>query len=227
MSTSKLNVGLLGGTGEEGRGLALRWARAGARVVIGSRAADRARETAEQLNKILGSGDIGHGDNRRAAQSDFVLLSVPFQHAVSTLGGVQDEIRPGSIVIDATVPVSFEKGKAMYAETPEGSASAHLRARLRADIPLVGAFKTIPAHSMEALAEGLDCDDFVIGDDREARTRVIEAMRSISGLRPVDAGGLDSAGTIERMTVLAIGINRRYKIKTARFHVIGLRDLPI
>ncbi len=200
----------------------MRWARAGARVVIGSRAAERARETAEQLNAILGSNLIGHGDNRRAAQSDFVLLSVPFQHAAPTLDGVQQEIRAGAILIDATVPVSFEKGRASYAEPPEGSASEHLRVRLRGDIPLAGAFKTIPAHSMEALDEDLNCDDFVIGDTAEARARVIEAMRSISGLRPVDAGGLESARTIERMTVLAIGINRRYKIKTARFSVVGL-----
>lgn len=222
MSISETTIGLLGGTGEEGRGLALRWARAGARVVIGSRAADRARETAEQLNKILGSSVIGHGDNRRAAQSDFVLLSVPFPHAAATLEGVQAEIHHGAILIDATVPVSFEKGKASYAEPPEGSASEHLRAMLRSDIPLVGAFKTIPAHSMEAMEEGLDCDDFVVGDAQDARARVIEAMRAISGLRPVDAGGLESARTIERMTVLAIGINRRYKVKTARFRVIGL-----
>ena len=222
MSIGELSVGLLGGTGEEGRGLALRWARAGARVVIGSRAAERARETAEQLNAILGSNLIAHGDNRRAAQSDLVLLSVPFQHAAATLDGVQQEIRPGAILVDATVPVAFEKGRASYAEPPEGSASEHLRARLRADIPLTGAFKTIPAHSMEALDENLNCDDFVIGDTTEARERVIEAMRAISGLRPVDAGGLESARTIERMTVLAIGINRRYRIKTARFSVVGL-----
>jgi NADPH-dependent F420 reductase len=222
MAIGDLSIGLLGGTGEEGRGLALRWARAGARVVIGSRAADRARETAEQLNKIIGSNAIGHGDNRRAAQSDFALLSVPFQHAAATLNGVQDEMRPGTILIDATVPVSFEKGKATYAEPPEGSASEHLRAQLRRDIPLVGAFKTIPAHSMGALDEGLECDDFVVSDDREALTRVIEAIRSISGLRAIDAGGLDRARTIERMTVLAIEINRRYKIKTARFRVIGV-----
>src|SRR5262245_60766682 len=184
MSISEISIGLLGGTGEEGKGLALRWARAGARVVIGSRAADRARETAEQLNKILGSSEIGHGDNHRAAQCDFVLLSVPFQHAAETLDVVQSEIRPGAILIDATVPVSFDKGKASYAEPPEGSASEHLRARLRSEIPLVGAFKTIPAHSMEALDEGLDCDDFVVGDEQDARSRVMEAMRSISGLRP-------------------------------------------
>jgi len=141
---------------------------------------------------------------------------------VSTLEAVQQELRPGSILIDATVPVSFEKGKATYAAPPEGSASEHLRARLRAEIQLVGAFKTIPAHSMEDLNEGLDCDDFVIGDTGDAKSSVIQAMTSIAGLRPVDAGSLESARTIERMTVLAIGINRRYKIKTARFRVAGL-----
>jgi predicted dinucleotide-binding enzyme len=75
---------------------------------------------------------------------------------------------------------------------------------------------------MEALDDELDCDDFVVGDSADARAQVIEAMRAISGLRPVDAGGLEAARVIERMTVLAIGINRRYKIKTARFRVIGL-----
>jgi predicted dinucleotide-binding enzyme len=75
---------------------------------------------------------------------------------------------------------------------------------------------------METLDDELDCDDFVVGDNGDARARVIEAMRGISGLRPVDAGGLEGARAIERMTVLAIGINRRYKIKTARFRVIGL-----
>src|SRR5215471_4097562 len=222
MSISEISVGLLGGTGPEGRGLALRWARAGAQVVIGSRAADRARETAEQLNKILGSNVIGHGDNHRAAQSDFVLLSVPFQHAAATLDVVQSEIRPGAILIDATVPVSFDKGRANYAEPPEGSASEHLRARLRSDVHLVGAFKTVPALSMEALEEALDCADFVFGEDQEANARVSEAMRSISGLKPVDVGGLEAARTVERMTVLAIIINRRYKIRTARFRVVGL-----
>ena len=180
MSISGITIGLLGGTGEEGRGLALRWARAGARVVIGSRAADRARETAEQLNKLLGADAIGHGDNTRAAQCDFVLLSVPFQHAASTLEAVMPQIRPGATLIDATVPVSFDRGRASYAEPPEGSASEHLRARLRADIRLVGAFKTIPAHSMEALDADLDCDDFVVGDSPDARQQVIEAMRARS-----------------------------------------------
>jgi NADPH-dependent F420 reductase len=125
-------------------------------------------------------------------------------------------------VIDITVPVSFEQGRVRYVELPEGSASEHLKARLPETIPLVAAFKTEPAHLLAEIDEPLDCDSFVSSDSKDAKARVIEALGFIKGLRPVDAGTLYSARTLERMTVLAIGINRRYKIKTARYRVIGL-----
>jgi NADPH-dependent F420 reductase len=126
------------------------------------------------------------------------------------------------VLIDITVPVSFEKGRARYIELPEGSASEHLRARLPESLPLVAAFKTEPAHLLAEIHEPLDCDTFVASDSKEAKARAIEAISFIEGLRPLDAGLLESARTIERMTVLAIGINRRNKIKTARYRVIGL-----
>lgn len=222
MAIDELKVGLLGGTGPEGRGLALRWALAGAQVFIGSRSRERAEQTAGELNKVLGGDLIEHGENGRvAAQCEFVLLAVPFEHAASTMEAHQQEFQPGTIFIDATVPVSFDQGRVRYAEPAEGSASEHLVARLRPDIPLVAGFKTMPAHLLEEADAPLDCDDFVASNSKEARTRVMEAMKAIAGLRPVDAGLLDSARTIERMTVLAIGINRRYKVKTARYRVIG------
>ncbi|HUK89437.1 MAG TPA: NADPH-dependent F420 reductase [Blastocatellia bacterium] len=223
MDTNGVKLGLLGGTGPEGRGLALRWARAGFQVIIGSRSYDRAEKTAADLNALLGDGVIQHGENGRvASQSEFVLLAVPFEHAASTMEAHQRDFQPGAIFIDSTVPVSFQQGKVRYAEPVEGSGSEHLRARLRPDVPLVAAFKTIPAHLLEEPDAPLDCDDFVASDSKEARERVMKAMRSIPGLRPVDAGLLESARTIERLTVLAIGINRRYKVKTARYRVIGL-----
>jgi NADPH-dependent F420 reductase len=223
MNIQDLSVGLLGGTGPEGRGLAFRWARAGARVIVGSRSAERARTTAEELNTLLGGGDIRYGDNRAAVRgSDIVLLTMPFEHAPATVDPLQSEFGPSAILVDATVPVSFEKGRARYVELPEGSASQHLRARLDPAIPLVAAFKTIPAHLLENPSEDLDCDDFVASDSKEAKSIVIEAMGAMAGLRPIDAGALETSGTLERMTVLAIGINRRYKLKTARYRVIGL-----
>lgn len=222
MNINELRVGLIGGTGEEGRGLALRWAMAGAQVIIGSRSADRAREVADELNRLLGSQAIRAADNREAvANSEFVLLTVPFDYAASTLEAHLKDFREGAILIDITVPVSFEKG-ARYVELAEGSASEHLKARLPESIPLVAAFKTEPAHMLVDPAVKLDCDTFVASDSKDAKARVIEAIKFIAGLRPVDAGTLLSARTLERMTVLLIGINRRYKVKTGRFRLLGL-----
>jgi NADPH-dependent F420 reductase len=229
MNINELSIGLIGGTGEEGRGLALRWAIAGARVSIGSRTLERAKTSADELNQLLqartGKSDqrIGFGENRKViAESDFALLTVPFAHAASTLEAHRKDFRDGSILIDITVPVSFEQGRVRYVELPEGSASEHLKARLPENIPLVAAFKTEPAHLLAEIDEALDCDSFVASDSKEAKARVMEAIGFIEGLRAVDAGTLYSARTLERMTVLAIGINRRHKIKTARYRVIGL-----
>ncbi len=229
MNISELKVGLIGGTGEEGRGLALRWALAGAQVSIGSRSLDRAKTAADELNQVLESRlggapeRIGFGENRDViARSEFALLTVPFAHAASTLEAHLQDFREGSIVIDITVPLSFEQGRVRYLELPEGSASEHLKALLPENIPLVAAFKTEPAHLLAEIDEPLDCDSFVASDSKEAKLRVMEAIAFIEGLRAVDAGTLYSARTLERMTALAIGINRRHKIKTARYRVVGL-----
>jgi NADPH-dependent F420 reductase len=229
MNISELSVGLIGGTGEEGRGLALRWALAGAAVSIGSRTIEKATATANELNELLAvQGEssvqrISYGENRDViAGSRFVLLTVPFTHAASTLEAHLGDFREGSILIDITVPVSFDQGRVRYVELPEGSASEHLKARLPENIPLVAAFKTEPAHLLAELDEALDCDSFVASDSKEAKLQAMDAIGFIKGLRAVDAGTLYSARTLERMTVLAIGINRRYKIKTARYRLIGL-----
>jgi NADPH-dependent F420 reductase len=223
MNINDLRIGLIGGTGEEGRGLALRWALAGAQVVIGSRAIEKAKATAKELNAILGGERIlGDTNHAAIAGSEFVLLTVPFAHAASTLDGHRQDFREGAVLIDITVPASFEQGRVRYIELPEGSASEHLQSLLPEKIPVVAAFKTEPAHLLAEAHEALDCDSFVASDSKEAKTRVIDAIKFIEDLRPVDAGTLYSARALERMTVLAIGINRRYKIKTARYRVIGL-----
>ena len=226
MLVQDLKVGLIGGTGDEGRGLALRFAIAGAQVTIGSRSAERARETADELNRLLDArakGAILHAENRDAiAGSEIVLLTVPFKHAASTLETHHDDFRTGSILVDITVPVSFEQGRATYVELPEGSASEHLQARLPKGISLAAAFKTEPAHLLAEIDEPLDCDSFVASNSKEAKARIMEAIGFIEGLRAVDAGALESARVLERMTVLAIGVNRRYKVKTARYRVVGL-----
>lgn len=223
MTLDDLRVGLIGGTGEEGRGLALRWALAGARVTIGSRVIERAQTTADELNAIIGGDWIGYATNQVAiASSEFVLLTVPFAHAASTIEAHRQDFREGSILLDITVPVSFEQGRVRYVDLPEGSASEHLQPLLPSYVALVAAFKTEPAHLLAETHEPLECDSFVASDSKEAKTRVMDAITFIKGLRPVDAGTLYSARALERMTVLAIGINRRYKVKAARYRVVGL-----
>jgi NADPH-dependent F420 reductase len=221
----EVKVGIIGGTGEEGRGLALRWAMAGAQVIIGSRSVERAQEAADELNQILGSEKIAYGTNEAAVtDSEFVLLTVPFDYAASTLESLKDKFRSDAILVDITVPVSFEQGRVRYVEPAEGSASEHLKTKLPENIPLVAAFKTEPAHMLLDPNAVLDCDTFVASDVKEAKIRVMEAIKYIDGLRPVDAGVLYSARCLERMTILLIGINRRNKIKTGRFRILGLSE---
>ena len=223
MDIKKLKVGFLGGTGPEGRGLALRWARAGAQVIIGSRGIDRARATADELNQILGSEQVTGAENSDAvARSEFVILTVPFEHAASTLETYAHSFAAGTVLIDTTVPVVFEKGRPRYLDLPEGSGSEHLRARLDPAIELVAAFKTIPAHLLSEIDERLDCDDLIAGGTPPVRSQVIEALAFLDGLRPIDAGDLESARVIERMTLLAITLNRRHKVKTARYRIVGV-----
>jgi NADPH-dependent F420 reductase len=222
MSIADLTVALLGGTGPEGRGLALRWAKAGASVIVGSRLADRAREVAAELNAVSGVRRIEGASNSDAvARGDFIVLTVPFEHAGATIQAHNADFKDGAVLIDTTVPLEFEKGSVRYAEPAEGSGSEFLRTQLDPRVELVAAFKTIPAHLLGDIEEPLDCDDFVAGGTPEARARVIEALSQLDGLRPVDAGALDSARILERMTLLAIRLNRRYRVKTARYRIVG------
>ena len=217
-----VTIGLLGGTGIEGKGIALRFAKAGASVTVGSRSLERALAVARQLNQQLGGELIGAAENpEMIGRSEIIFLTVPFAQAVDAINAYRHCFRQESILVDVTVPIK-SKSSPGPGDLAEGSGSQFLAKRMPESIPLVGAFKTIPAHVMAELDLRLDCDVFVCSDSEAAKVRVIEAIRLIPDLRPVDVGGLDAAGTLERMTALAIRINRRYKIKSARFRVVGL-----
>lgn len=218
-----LSLAIIGGTGAEGRGLAFRFASAGVRVVIGSRASDRSREAVEGLRATHGELPLEAADNGAAvAACDVAILAVPFAHAVDTIAAIRGRFRPGSLLIDVTVPVTFEGGAPRLIETPEGSAAERVRAHLPPEVALAAAFKTIPASRLARAGAPLDCDEFVCGDSPESRARAMELLRLLPALRPIDAGPLTTARTIERMTLLAIEINRRYKVHDARFRVVGL-----
>jgi 8-hydroxy-5-deazaflavin:NADPH oxidoreductase len=220
-----MQVGILGGTGPEGKGLALRLAKAGVDVLIGSRSAERAGQTAAELSKLLGKspGRITGAQNEEvAAASRIAFLTVPFDHAVPLLDGLRLLFPPDSVLVDVTVPLVFESGRVSIRRLSEGSGSEHLKTHLPGHVEIVGAFKTIPAHLLEKPEEPLDCDVFISGDSAEAKKRVIEVVSRIDSLRPVDAGALSQALALECMSALAIGINRRYKAKYARYRVVGL-----
>jgi 8-hydroxy-5-deazaflavin:NADPH oxidoreductase len=222
MMKAMTSIAILGGTGQQGRGLAQRFAHAGARVIVGSRDPERARDA------VTGWGAAGHAievaDNAAAVeQGDVTVLAVPFSFVDALLEELRSRFKGGTVVIDVTVPVTFAGGTMAMLEVAEGSASEHIRARLPAGVSLAAAFKTIPAHLLGAGNEPLDCDEFVCGDSDDARARAITMVELLPGLRPVDVGPLSRARSIEHLTALAIAINRRHKIHDARFRVVGLR----
>jgi hypothetical protein len=222
-------VGIIGGTGAEGRGLALRFAQAGVSVVIGSRDPQRAEESAAALAQQPATSDRfvrpqGAANTLAAASAEFVFLAVPFTHAAETLSDCAAVLQPGSVVVDVTVPLVFTPGQkqVQVIDLPEGSGSGHLAGHIPTGVDLVATFKTLPAHLLSHPEEPLDCDEFVCGNSPEARRRVVALLGTLPGLRPVDIGGLEAAATLERMCALAVSINRHYKVKGSRFRVIGL-----
>jgi hypothetical protein len=230
-----LSIGIIGGTGPQGRGLAMRLALTRQRVRVGSRQAERAKASARDLNGQLDAAVPGldkdlsfswiEGDSNQAVtgMSDVVMLTVPFDSAADTLRDLVPHLKPGAIFVDVTVPLEFGKGDVMLRSLPEGSGSRHLRAILPAEFPLIGACKTQPAGVLEQLDAPLNCSDFVFGDHKEAKAAVIEMLQKIPHLLPLDVGGLSAAATVEGMTALLVRINRRHKVHSSRFSVVGLR----
>lgn len=226
MAAAKLPVvGIVSGTGREGSALALRLAQSGFRVVVGSRSQERAAEKAHELATVLRSVGLsptitGAGNPEVAQNVDLLFLSVPFAHVLETARRLS--FRPETVVVDTSVPVVFSGGKAQLVEVKRGSVTEELRAVISGEVNLVGAFKTIPARILGDIDSDLDCDVFICGDSDEAKNRVVQLCRNLPDLRPVDAGPLSTARTLERMAALAIDLNRRYKVKSARFRVVGL-----
>jgi len=214
-----MHAGIIGGTGHEGRGVAARLAAAGVPVLVGSRQLERAQQTVEALG---GVGLEAATNDRIASDCDVIFLAVPFDGVAALLDAYRERFQPGALVIDLIVPLTFEGGVPGIAEVAEGSATEFVRARLPPEVRLAAAFKTIPASALAKLETPLDCDEFVCGDSPEVCAAVIGLLGHIPSLRLLDAGGLRSARLIERMTALAIVLNKRYKVRGARFKVAGL-----
>jgi hypothetical protein len=214
-------IAVLGGTGQQGRGLAQRFARAGAAVVIGSR--DPARAADAIAGWPAAGGLIRAADNGTAvAEAAVVVLAVPFASVDALLAELHPRLRDGALLIDVTVPVMFTGGSMAMLPVAEGSAAEYVRARLPPHVRLAGAFKTIPARLLGEVDRPLDCDEFVCGDSEAARTEAAALVALLPGVRAIDVGPLTRARSIEHLTALAIAINRRHKIHDARFRIVGL-----
>jgi len=213
-------VAVLGGTGQQGRGIAQRLARGGYPIVVGSRDAARAAATIERWAPAESIRAGSYAD--AVAAASIVVIAVPFHTIEGLLAETASCFRPGALVVDVTVPLAFESGAVTLTPVPEGSAAEHVKARLPASVRLAATFKTVPAHLLQSIDAPLDCDEFVCGDSDTARTDAAALVSSMSGLRAVDVGPLSRARSIEHLTLLAVGINRRHKRHDTRFRVVGL-----
>ncbi|MBZ5494997.1 MAG: NADPH-dependent F420 reductase [Acidobacteriia bacterium] len=218
-----MHIGFLGGTGIEAKGLALRFAAAGASVIVGSRSAERAAQAAERYNTILGESLIrGAGNHAMLDASEIIFLTVPFAQAVNAVENCGTLLTSRHVIVDVTVPLLFRAGHAEYLEPENGSNSEQIARHLPAGVPLVAAFKTIPAFVLADLETTLNCDVFVCSDSADAKQKVMAAANLIPSLRPLDGGPLRTARTLERMTTLAAELNRHYKKKGARYRIEGI-----
>ena len=218
-------IGILGGTGPEGNGLAYRWARAGEEIVIGSRDAQRAAETAAQIRARIGGGaKIEGADNAAAAaQCDVVVMTVPFAGHASLLKQLKSSWRPGTVVIDTTVPLAATVGGAATRMLGvwQGSAAEQAKELLPAGVSVAAAFQNLGAELLSK-DEDVDCDILVCSDDERAKQIASELAEQIPEARAINGGKLENARIVESLTALLIGINQRYKVHGAGIRLTGL-----
>ncbi|HKG04394.1 MAG TPA: NADPH-dependent F420 reductase [Conexibacter sp.] len=217
-------VTIIGATGDLGFGLALRLATAGIPVVIGSRDAGRATEAAERAAAAVPGADVrGLANPEAAAAADLVVLSVPFASQASTLRSIRDALKSGTLLLDVTVPLATAIGgrPTRTLIVPQGSAAQQAQELAPDGVTVVAGLHTVAARHLQELEHPLDEDVLITGDDRDAKQRVAALVRQIPGLRPIDAGRLETSRIVEQLTALTIGINIRHKA-TAGIKLTGL-----
>ncbi|HEV3187023.1 MAG TPA: NADPH-dependent F420 reductase [Acidimicrobiales bacterium] len=201
-------VGILGGTGPAGRGVAIRLASAGYDVVIGSRDEARAQETASTL-RARGDGSVRGATNESAAACDFVVVATPWDSAVATVSALKDSLANKTVI--SMVNALAREGKELVPlYPPRGSMAAQLAFALPAST-IVGAFHHLPASEMENLDSDLDADVVIFSDDNDARKTVAGMVNEMPGLRAVIAGSMSLASAIEAFTAVCVSINIRHK----------------
>jgi NADPH-dependent F420 reductase len=208
------SIAILGGTGDQGLGLAFRFAAAGRRVVIGSRKTERAVQAADEVRaKVPAAEVVGFANELACQESPIVILSVPFEHMVSTLKGIKGQLSDGQIVVSMGVPLATAVGDGAMRTIGiwQGSCAELVQTQVPKGVQVVSAFQNVSAHRLQDLAHPVECD-VVISGARAARERVMELCPLVAGLRAVDGGPLANARIVEQVTALLIGLNIRYKL---------------
>jgi NADPH-dependent F420 reductase len=220
METKKYTIAILGGTGHAGSALALRLAKAGHRILIGSRDPAKAAVTAGRIKTSIAGSNVSGADNKQAAAAaELVVLTVPYSAQRSTVEQVRDALTE-KILIDATVPLM--PPKVARVQLPAGgSAVAAIQKLLGDKVRVVSAFQNVPAHLLKNLTHDVDCDVLICGDDVQAR-EVAAGLAADIGLRGVHAGPIANSAATEALTSLLISINLRYKVPGAGIRITGL-----
>ena len=215
MTESKQDaIAILGGTGDQGLGLALRFAKAGRRVVIGSRKADRALTAAEEVRKAVPDAEVSGHENAEATElAEVVILSVPFEHTAGTVKAIKPVLQEGQILVSMAVPLATAVGDGAVRTLGiwQGSAAEMVQSLAPAGVAVVSAFQNVSAHRLRELDQPVECD-VVVSGKKAPRGRIMELCALIPGLRGVDGGPLSNARIVEDLTALLIGMNVRYKL---------------
>jgi len=225
-------IAIIGGTGDLGLGLALRWAHAGVRVIIGSRDERKAAEAAVQARSILAAHTQNESEHfpirglentQAAEEASIAVLTVPFSAHVQTLKAIRGCLKD-AILVDATVPLAAAVGgkSTRMLSLWQGSAAAEAREIVPAATPVLAAFHSISGGLLQDLSAKPDCDILICGDDETAKRRFSPLVNLIPGLRPIDAGPLEMSRIVESMTALLISVNRRYRVRHSGIRITGV-----
>lgn len=222
MTNALPTLAILGGTGKEGSGLAFRWANAGHKIILGSRSAERAVQTAAELNQLLGREMFSGADNLTAArEAEIAILTVPYAAQQSTVAEVRSALE-GKILVDVTVPLVPPKVSRVQLP-PDGSAVEAVQKLLGPGVRVVSAFQNVGAHHLKDLDFQVECDVLVCGDDKDACAVVVGLAKS-AGMRAWHAGPLANSVVAEALTSVLISINQRYKVPSAGIRITGVPE---
>jgi 8-hydroxy-5-deazaflavin:NADPH oxidoreductase len=214
-------IAIVSGTGAEGFGLALRFASAGARVIVGSRDARKAQDAARRIGNAEGRLNAD-----AVSEADVVILTVPLTAQIPMLKSLKASFRPSATLVDTTVPLEVEIGGRMshLVTLWAGSAAQQAARYTPPGVSVVGAFHTVTAEQLADLDQPIDTDVLICGNNAQAKAVVTELIAMLPGARAIDAGLLENARLIESAAALLVSLNIRHKVKHSGLRITGLEN---